>query len=99
MVQREPSQAVLYPLALSWCAMVSEAKSRGVPQKIIDYAKQLHTPYCWLPAKVMYPMNSTKRFFWLTRLIRIFNVEERSNIRSIYRLVSTAIYWKNEFFQ
>ena len=35
--------------------------------KDIDYAKQHHTPHCWLPAKVMYPANSTKRFSWLTR--------------------------------
>ena len=33
----------------------------------IDYAKQHHTTHCWLPAKVMYPANSTKRFSWLTR--------------------------------
>ena len=35
--------------------------------KNIDYAKQHHTPHCWLPAKVMYPANSTKRFSRLTR--------------------------------
>ena len=35
--------------------------------KDIDYAKQHHTPHCWLPAKVMYPANSTKRLSWLTR--------------------------------
>ena len=35
--------------------------------KNIDYAKQHHTPHCWLPAKVMHPANSTKRFSWLTR--------------------------------
>ena len=23
--------------------------------------------HCWLPAKVMYPASSTKRFYWLTR--------------------------------
>ena len=23
--------------------------------------------HCWLPTKVMYPANSTKRFSWLTR--------------------------------
>ena len=33
----------------------------------IDYAKQHHTPHCWLPAKVMYPADSTKRFSWFTR--------------------------------
>ena len=45
-----------------------EVKRRGVQEsKNIDYAKQHHTPHCWLPAKVMYPANSTKRFTWLTR--------------------------------
>ena len=34
--------------------------------KDIDYAKQHHTPHCWLPAKVMYAANSTKRLSWLT---------------------------------
>ena len=32
----------------------------------INYAKQHHTPHCWLPAKVMLPTNSTKHFYWLT---------------------------------
>ena len=45
-----------------------EGKRRGVQEsKNIDYAKQHHTPHCWLPAKVMYPAYSTKRFSWLTR--------------------------------
>ena len=39
--------------------------------KNIDYAKQHHTPHCWLPAKVMYLANSTKRFSWLTRSVSI----------------------------
>ena len=43
----------------------------------INYAKQHHTPHCWLPAKVMYPAISTKRFSWLTRSTAIFIVEER----------------------
>ena len=34
--------------------------------KNIDYAKQHHTPQCWLPGKVMYPANSTKCLSWLT---------------------------------
>ena len=41
----------------------------------IHYTKQHHTPYCWLPAKVLYPTNSTKHFFWLTRSTAIFIVE------------------------
>ena len=49
--------------------MVSEVTRRGVHEsKDIDYAKQHHTPHCWLPAQVMYPANSAKRFSWLTRL-------------------------------
>ena len=34
----------------------------------IDYAKWYHTPtHRWLPAKMMNPSDSTKRFSWLTR--------------------------------
>ena len=29
-------------------------------------------PHCWLPAKVMHPANSTKRFSWLTHSTSIF---------------------------
>ena len=48
--------------------MVSEVRRRGVQESMnIDYAKQHHTPHCWLPAKVMYPANSTKRFSWFSR--------------------------------
>ena len=46
--------------------------------KNIDYAKQHHTPHCWLPAKVMYSANSTKRFSWLTRsssILLMMNVQ------------------------
>ena len=68
MVQRNPPQAVWNHLVLSRCTMVSEVKSRGVQEtKNIDYAKQHHNPHCWLPAKVMYPAQSTMRFSWLTR--------------------------------
>ena len=56
--------------------MVSEVKRRGVQEsKDIDYAKQHHTPHCWLPAKVMYPANSTKRFSWLTSILLMKNVQ------------------------
>ena len=48
--------------------MVTDVVRRGVQEsKNIDYAKQHHTPHCWLPAKMMYLANSTKRFSWLTR--------------------------------
>ena len=68
MVRRTPPQAMWYQLVLSWCTMVSEVKRRGMQEsKDIDYAKQHHIPHCWLPAKVMYPANSTKRFSLLTR--------------------------------
>ena len=61
MVKRNPPPAVWYHLVLSWCTMVSEVKRRGVQEwKNNDYAKQHRTPHCWLPAKVMYPANSTK---------------------------------------
>ena len=73
MVQRNPPQAAWYHLVLSWCTMVSEVKRQGVQEsKDIDYAKQHHTPHCWLPATVMYPAISTKRFSWLTRSTSIF---------------------------
>ena len=59
---------VWYHLVLSWCTMFSEVTRRGVHESNnIDFDKQHHTPHCWLPAKVMHPANSTKRFSWLTR--------------------------------
>ena len=33
---------------------------RRASKQNIDYTKQHHTPRCWLPAKMMYPANSTK---------------------------------------
>ena len=45
-----------------------------------DYAKQHHTPHCWMPAKVMYPTNLANRFSWLTRSTKIFIVGECSDI-------------------
>ena len=70
MVEREPPHAVWYHLALSCCTMTSEVKRQGEQKKEnIDYAKQHHTPHCWLPAKVMYSSNSAKSFSWLTRSI------------------------------
>ena len=30
-------------------------EARRAGSKNTDYAKQHHTPHCWLPAKVMYP--------------------------------------------
>ena len=41
-----------------------EAKRAG--KHNIDYAKH-HTLHRWLPAKVMYPANSTNSFSWLIR--------------------------------
>ena len=58
----------------------------------IDYTKH-HTPHCWLPAKVMYPANSTKCFSWLTRSTAIVFVEGHSNIYAI------ANGWKFQFQQ
>ena len=45
---------------------------RRVKRLNIDNTKQHHTPHRWLPAKVMYPANSTNRFSWLTCSTRIF---------------------------
>ena len=82
MVQRNPPQAVWNPIVLSWCTMVSEVKRRGMQESInIDYAKQHHTPHCWLPAKVIYPANSNSNTFLLVDSFN-FNVVdvERSDI-------------------
>ena len=46
---------------------VRSQQASSARKESIDYAKQHHTPHCWLPAKLMYPSNSTKRFYWLTR--------------------------------
>ena len=65
---RNPPQAVWYHFVLSWCPMASGVLRRCEQEsKNIDYAKQHYTPHWWLPAKVMYPANSTKRFSSLTR--------------------------------
>ena len=53
---------------------------RHARKQSIYYAKQNHTSHCWLPAKVMYPTNSTKLLFWLTRSTPIFIAEQCSNI-------------------
>ena len=55
-------------------------KARRARKQNIDYAKQHHTPHCWMPSKVMYPANSTKSLSWMTRSSPIFYFEERSNI-------------------
>ena len=66
-------------------SIVSEVLRRAGKQNI-DYAKQHHTPYCWLPAKVMYPAKSTKRFSPSTCSNPIFlllkNVEKCIYIRN-----------------
>ena len=46
---------------------VQERGENVQQSKNIDYAKQHHTPHCWLSAKVMYLANSAKSFSWLTR--------------------------------
>ena len=59
MVQRKPPQAVWFYHCAPWFQML-----RGVQEsKNIDYARQHHIPHCWLPAKVLYTANSTKRLF------------------------------------
>ena len=57
MVLWETLQALWYHLPLSSCTMLFEVKRQGMQE-----SKQHHTPHCWLPAKVMYPAKSTKRF-------------------------------------
>ena len=88
MDKRNPTQAAWYHLVLLWCYMASEVKRRGVQKsKNIDYTKQHHTPHCWLPAKVMYPANSTKRFSWLPRSASILlmkNVQIYVYVHFIY---------------
>ena len=74
--------------------MVSGEKRRGVQEsKNIDYAKQHHTPHCWLPAKVKYPANSTKRFSWLTRSTSILLLK---NVQ-IYIVSIAFVYILKEF--
>ena len=69
--------------------MVSEVMRRGVQESNdIDYAKQHHTPHCWLPVKVMYPANSTKRFSWLTHstsilLMKNVQIYIQSKVQSV----------------
>ena len=67
--------------------MVSEVNSRGEQEsKNTDYAKQHHTPHCWLHAKVIYPANSTKRFSWLTRSASILLMKNvQIYIHKIYK--------------
>ena len=60
--------------------MVSEIEVRRARKQIIDYVKQHHTPHCWLAAKVMYPVNSTRRLFWLALSAPICIVDKCSNI-------------------
>ena len=74
MVQREPPQAVWRQLAQSFCTILSEVEARRARKQNIDCAKRHHTRHCWLPAKVVYPANSSKRFSWLTRPTAIFVV-------------------------
>ena len=47
--------------------------------KNVDYVKQHHTPHCCLPAIVMYPANSTKRYSWLTRSTSILVMKNVSD--------------------
>ena len=61
-------------------------EKRSARKQIIDYAKQHHSPHCWLPAKMMYPANSTKRFSWLTRstsILSMMNVQINNNNNDI----------------
>ena len=59
--------------------MDSEIEVRRARKQNIDFVKQHQTPHCWLPAKVMYPANSTRRLSWLALSAPICIVDERSN--------------------
>ena len=56
----------------------NEARCAG--KQNIYYTKQHHTPHCWLPAKVIHPANSSKRFSWSTHSTPIFIVVTRTNM-------------------
>ena len=55
-------------------------QERFARKQNIDHVKHHDTPHCWLPAMVMYLVNSTKHFSWLTSSTSNFVVEERSDI-------------------
>ena len=66
-------------------------EARCARKQNIDYAKQLNTPHCWLPNKVMYPANLTRSFSWLTRSTPIYIVEERSNVYSDKKTAAESV--------
>ena len=57
-------------------------KARRARKQNIDYAK-LHLSHCWLPAKVMYPGNSTMHFSSLTRSNPFF-LPKNAQIYTLY---------------
>ena len=67
----KPLTSIIHPLYhtprnIMVCYSLRNKETRRARKQNIKYTKQHHTPHCWLPAKVMYPTNSTKRFLWLT---------------------------------
>ena len=71
-VYGEPPQAVLCYLALPWFAKFQKYGDEACKKTLCRLSQQHHTSHSWLSAKVMYSVNSTKRFPWLTRSISIF---------------------------
>ena len=61
---------------------------RRARKQNIDYGKQHYTPHCWLPSKVMYPENSTKRFSWLTRSTPFFIIAANYFARNYLQALS-----------
>ena len=53
-------------------------EARRVRKQNIVYPKNItHLTVCWLPAKMIYPANSTRCFTWLSRSTPFFIVDER----------------------
>ena len=58
------------------------------PQNIIPIVRSIGATHCWLPAKVMYPANSTKRFSWLTlstSILLVKNIQIYIGAKVLYR--------------
>ena len=65
-VKRTTAGRVVSPRSILVYYGFSSKDVMRVGKQNIVYSKH-HTPHCWLPAKVMYSANLTKRHSWLTR--------------------------------
>ena len=77
---------VASPRTIMVCHGFRSNETRRARKQKINYPKQQHTPQCWLPAKVMHPANSTKRFSRLTHSSPIFIVKNVQIYIHIYVL-------------